>query len=1041
MGDQETQNQLQEEWENLHSLLETRMDLTEAIIKNWERCEARITMIQLQELRSELDPQLSDSGSDTQSEDAFNKENEDSLEDWVESLTELSTMKADLTRYIITDDVLLLQEQVEHLHCQWEELCFKVSLRKQEIADRLNAWIIFNDKNKELCDWLTQMEKKVEHNSELNIEEMVEKLKKDCMEEMNLFSENKTHLKQLGEQLITASNKTKEAEVNGKLKDVNDRWQHLFDHIEARVRKLKETLVTVQQLDKNMSNLRAWLSCIETELSKPVVYSVCHSDEIQKKLCEQQDLQRDIEQHAESVASVLMLCDALLHDVDACGSDSECDSIQQTTRSLDLRWRNICAMSMERRMKIEETWRLWCKFLDDYARFEEWLKTAEVTAANPESTNVLYTNAKEELKKFEAFQRQVQERLTQLELLNKQYRRLARENRTDASCKLRVMVQEGNQRWDFLQRRVAAVLRRLKHFTSQREEFEGSREAILVWLTEMDLQLTNVEHFSESDIEDKMRQLKGFQQEITLNTNKIDALIVFGENLIQKSSPLDAVLIEDELEELHSYCQEVFGRVARFHQRLVNRRPVQNEERDMADHESVLTHSPDVINQTSWMEARGTKEDDESPSVGGVSAGSQAMCHLLVPPRERSGRETPISVDSIPLEWDHTVDVGGSSSSHEDDEDATFFSALSVRSVTDPPSWYHPGSPKTKHLPRELLPKLNSSSSSSSPLRQQDYAKRLSDSRGSISCVKNVKLILNDNEELLDEGLSSSNQKTSKGEIERWELKQTQFPGEMEALEQWQRLSYDLCDITSWLGRVLPELERLQRIAPSSSIRDIEINIRKLKELQKNFNTYKCLMISVNLNAGHFLLGDSVELQELQEALSSANHSWTQACEVLESWERKLHSALLQCREFHEVLHLLMLWLSEAESKVWAVSTKRVVLIEHQTMLMGTCSSGSELGSVGLKALSSQLKESDLHSAAVRPAAANREEMRDSSPPRPLLHRVLRAALPLHLLLFLLLILIRLVPRSDDDYSCKLSNNFARSFYPMLHYTNGPPPT
>lgn len=46
-----------------------------------------------------------------------------------------------------------------------------------------------------------------------------------------------------------------------------------------------------------------------------------------------------------------------------------------------------------------------------------------------------------------------------------------------------------------------------QHFTSQREDFEGRREAILVWLTEMDLQLTNVEHFSQSDAEDKMRQL------------------------------------------------------------------------------------------------------------------------------------------------------------------------------------------------------------------------------------------------------------------------------------------------------------------------------------------------------------------------------------------------------------------------------------------------------------------------------------------------------------------------------------------------------
>lgn len=56
----------------------------------------------------------------------------------------------------------------------------------------------------------------------------------------------------------------------------------------VRVRKLKETLVMVQQLDKNMSNLRTWLSRIEGELSKPVVYSICHGDEIHRKLAEQQ---------------------------------------------------------------------------------------------------------------------------------------------------------------------------------------------------------------------------------------------------------------------------------------------------------------------------------------------------------------------------------------------------------------------------------------------------------------------------------------------------------------------------------------------------------------------------------------------------------------------------------------------------------------------------------------------------------------------------------------------------------------------------------
>lgn len=51
--------------------------------------------------------------------------------------------------------------------------------------------------------------------------------------------------------------------------------------------------------------------------------------------------------------------------------------------------------------RIEETWRLWQKFLDDFARFDERLVTSEETAALPNSSGVLYTVAKEELKKFE----------------------------------------------------------------------------------------------------------------------------------------------------------------------------------------------------------------------------------------------------------------------------------------------------------------------------------------------------------------------------------------------------------------------------------------------------------------------------------------------------------------------------------------------------------------------------------------------------------------------------------------------------------------
>lgn len=160
-----------------------------------------------------------------------------------------------------------------------------------------------------------------------------------------------------------------------------------------------------------------------------------------------QELQRDIQQHTEGVEAVLSLCDVLLRDEDAAGAtELEGDSLQETSRSLDQRWRTICTLALDRRLRwgpqissrrtsaachrvlgaaeevrrspgleaqavtsssacllrrIEETWRLWCKFLDDYSQFEDWLKATERAAANPNSADVLYTAAKEELKKFE----------------------------------------------------------------------------------------------------------------------------------------------------------------------------------------------------------------------------------------------------------------------------------------------------------------------------------------------------------------------------------------------------------------------------------------------------------------------------------------------------------------------------------------------------------------------------------------------------------------------------------------------------------------
>ncbi|XP_039390571.1 nesprin-2 isoform X4 [Mauremys reevesii] len=1144
---QEELSQLQENWNDAQLQVEKIMKQLLGTVQTWDSCEKLIKELEsrLRELKEKVKDPLPEEHEELYKTKEHVKELEKSLADWNQNVKELDNMKADLAHYILAEDVVLLKEQVEHLHRKWEELCLRVSLRKQEIEDRLNTWIVFDEKNKELCTWLVEMESKVLQTADVSIEDAIDKLKKDCMEEINLFGENKLHLQQMGDQLIKTSNKSRVAEIDDKLNKINNRWQHLFDVFGGRLKKLEGTFAVTQTLDKNMSTLRTWLARIEAELSKPVVYDICDDQEIQKRLAEQQDLQRDIEQHSEGVESVFNICEKLLSDSDACANETECDSIQQTTRSLDRRWRNICSMSMERRMKIEETWRLWQKFLDDYSRFEDWLKSAERTAAYPNSSEVLYTNAKEELKKFEAFQRQIHERLTQLELINKQYRRLARENRTDSASKLKQMVHEGNQRWDNLQKRVAAILRRLKYFTNQRDEFEGTRESILVWLTEMDLQLTNVEHFSESNFDDKMRQLNGFQQEITLNTNKIDQLIVFGEQLIQKSEPLDATLIEDELEELHRYCQEVFGRVSRFHQRLTSRHPGIEDDKDTSENETDAEDSREMQNDP-W----------HKKAVNEVPSSQQSLCHLVspAPAHERSGCETPVSVDSIPLEWDHTGDVGGNSS-HEDEEEGTYYSALSDVEITENPeaylkmttktlkassgksisealTWHSPDSPacrKHQYHQAKMVRNVRSGSPETSTPYKPGYVKPLvSVSSGSTDSVKEVSAVLSDEEPQNEQGLVSiaaAEEQSGTGVIERWELIQAQDLRNKlrmkQNLQQWQQLNSDLSDITAWLDKTEEELEELQKAKPATTMHTMEQRVKKLKEMLKAFDNYKALVFSVNQSSKDFQQTDSTESKELQNRVRQVNLRWEKVSHSMDNWRRGLQQTLMQCQDFHELSQKLLLGLASAESRRHNAqftdpNADPHTILECQKELMQLekelleqqlqvnalqeistyllvesdgedyIEADEKIHVIGkklkqlLEQVSHDLKTSqgnvdisafltaadDLDSGGYHPVVVksslqetvgvrrtsegksnsvrmeNQPETTQAiSSPQSFFYRVLRAALPLQFLFLLLLLLACMIPSSEEDYSCTQVNNFARSFYPMLRYTNGPPPT
>uniref|UniRef100_A0A4W5RRV1 Spectrin repeat containing, nuclear envelope 1b n=1 Tax=Hucho hucho TaxID=62062 RepID=A0A4W5RRV1_9TELE len=1120
---------IQDRWRCATICLEEQRRELDNLMKDWETCERGIegSLEKLREFKRQFSQPLPDHHEDLQAEQMRCKDLEKTFDGWTEDLAHLTVLRESLSSYISAEDLSVLQERMELLQRQWEEICHQLSLRQQQVGEKLNEWVVFKEKNRELCDWLTQMESKVSQNRDVRIEEMIEKLRKDYYEEIAVAQENKQQLHQLGERLARASHETKASEIEHKLSMVGERWQHLLDLIGARLKKLRETLVAVQQLDKNMISLRSWLTHIETELSRPILYDNCDSQEIQRKL----DLQQV---NTVSIAWWYVYA----------ASPTPIVIVSATVIQL-----------------IEETWRLWQKFLEDFMHFEEWLVTSEKTAALPNSSGVLYTVAKEELKKFEAFQRQVHESLTQLETINKQYRRLARENRTDSSCRLREMSHDGNQRWDNLQKRVASILRRLKHFISQREEFETARESVVVWLTEMDLQLTNIEHFSECDIQAKIKQLRAFQQEISLTTGKVEHIIHQGEVLLEKSEPLDAAVIEEELEELRRYYQEVFGRVENYYKKLI-RLPVKYDV-SFSDREIELDE-PGDLSSIPLSEQLGDCLSSPLPS-------------LTAPLRtgaERSGRGSPATVDSIPLEWDHDYDLRkrlesasrdlGLASDHgEHGEEGSYQGSASASRLRPLNREVYAFKPLSNRIPifqssgeggtldthilqldrvldtsRLHLQQTENIIRSRTPTGPEldasymGYMRLLGECRSSIDTVKRVGYELKgEGDKAL--GLADPNDDESQttGVIQRWELLQAQALSKeirlKQNLQQWQQFNSDLNAVWVWLEQAGEELEQQRRLDLSTDIQTIELRIKKLKELQKAVDKRKATVLSINLCSAEFVQSTTEESQDLQARLKEMNNRWDRLGTSLGEWRAALQKALMQCHDFHEMSHGLLLWLENIDRRrneivpIDPIQDRNTLHEHHKTLLKIRCelldtqrkvlslqdmslqllvnSEGSDCLEAKEKVhvIGNRLKllfkevtrdlrelekilditssqqdlstwssadELDTTSGSISPVSgrstpSRRRSVTYSNPPDMVtwcptrrkgkssssssshfLYRVLWVAVPFQLLFLLLLVGMVCLPMCEGDFDCSQSNNFARSFHPMLQYTNGPPP-
>ncbi|KAF1393361.1 hypothetical protein PFLUV_G00014810 [Perca fluviatilis] len=145
---------------------------------------------------------------------------------------------------------------------------------------------------------------------------------------------------------------------------------------------------------------------------------------------------------------------------------------------------------------LERKWLLWQDFMTEQAHLDAWLRLAEQAVGSTGPAHFSYVTAKEDLRKFERLRTEAGPRLVQLDGLTRRNRTLTRLFRGAMRARLLAAARECGHRWDEVNAKLESITGRLKLFVSEWEELEAEREELALWLADLDVRLTEVDHLT-----------------------------------------------------------------------------------------------------------------------------------------------------------------------------------------------------------------------------------------------------------------------------------------------------------------------------------------------------------------------------------------------------------------------------------------------------------------------------------------------------------------------------------------------------------------
>ncbi|CAF1312467.1 unnamed protein product [Rotaria sordida] len=279
----------------------------------------------------------------------------------------------------------------------------------------------------------------------------------------------------------------------------------------------------------------------------------------------------DIEKHSTMMNSLLTLGHNLLNETDI--YPRTIDSISRTVQTLEQRWLSLKELIMKRKFEsdnihiswrnIDETINRISKMINDHERFLTEIKRTSGDGLQ---------GIRNEYKSLENFKRTLDNDDKEIQKIANCHSEILRLYPTaDSNNEIRNRIKDLNHRWKILNETVHETLKHLKYMLSIHGDFQLTQDSLLLWLTDLDVLLTNLEYLSEAPTNEKIRQLHDMDREIQEKQAKIEYVQKCANYLLNKT--VDARGLTINMNELDKFLQQLKNltkRIRKLKQNLMN---------------------------------------------------------------------------------------------------------------------------------------------------------------------------------------------------------------------------------------------------------------------------------------------------------------------------------------------------------------------------------------------------------------------------------------------------------------------------------------